>query len=632
MQMAIAATGNVYFIERTGALKVYQPAEAATVVVGRLNVSTDVEDGLLGIALDSSFERTGWVFLYYAPRSVIQSCLSRFTISNSVLDLASERRLFCLPTQRQECCHSGGALKFDYARNFLYLALGDNTSPYGDSDSFAPLDERPGRANFDAQRTAANTMDLRGKILRIVPFENGSYACPADNLFVSGPFRARGRPEIYVMGVRNPFRFSINPATGTLYWAEVGPNSEPSALRGPRGVDEINMAPTAGNYGWPYCIGPNWAYRNWDFAQKTATRSFDCGHLTNTSPNKDKGGSEVLPAARPAMLWYGYILQPEYPEIGPGITSPRTPGRCAMLGSFYQHDLPSAGLSSTTNVLPAYFNNTVFFMEWRREYIMEVKLDAAGQILKLNPMWSSFEWRGPIDMAIAADGWIYVAEYGTDFEGLVRPARISRIRYTPNQKLPICDIVATPASGKSPLPVSLSAWASVDPAGMPLTFHWTIAGASPQEQPPVANVSVVFPTNGAYAAKVTVRNGMGSESTCSAPIVVGNTAPNVTFAFPPSGAIFAWGGKLSFRVLVSDAEDGSSDVGSIDCAQVEVQPQLGHDNHYHSLVSRFGCTGEFETLLAGHESEGDLFYALEARVVDKGSGCAAVCSSLILLY
>ena len=645
MQMAVTPTGDVYFVERPGNLKLFKSAEMRTILIGKLNVSTDVEDGLLGIALDPSFTTTGWVYLYWSPKRVVQSRLSRFTIQNDKLLLDSEKVLFTVDTQRKECCHSGGGLKYvlsvlsskfskfltvstpfryDYVRNYLFAALGDNTSPYGDAESFAPLDERPGRAFFDSQRTAANTMDLRGKILRIIPRENGTYDVPADNLFVNS--QITGRQEIYVMGVRNPFRFAIEPVNGIVYWAEVGPNSEPDPQRGPRGYDEVNMAPTAGNYGWPYCIGPNEAYRNWNFATKSSTRNFDCNNPTNYSPNLDKGGSHALPAAQPAMIYYGYEQSTLFPEFTLGITTKKTPGRCAMLGPFYRHDGRSAasGFSATTGVLPAYFNNTVFLMEWRREYILELKMDSKGQLLKINHLWDSFEWRGPIDMAISPDGWIYVAEYGTDFEGLIREPRITRLRYTTQPRVPSCDLEATPSSGQAPLSVALSAAASTDPGNLKLTYMFSVPGAQeqfPTTYAPSPNVTATYTTNGLYFARVTVRNDMGAEASCTAPTIVGNTAPTVNFTFPPAGAVFPWGDVIPYDILVTDAEDGSTATGTISCAQVSMQPQLGHDNHYHSLVSQTGCSGSISALIMGHDGEVDLFYALEARYTDKGPGC-----------
>jgi cytochrome c len=91
---------------------------------------------------------------------------------------------------------------------------------------------------------------LRGKILRIHPESDGSYTIPEDNLFAKGT--PKTRPEIYVMGCRNPYRISVDAETGILYWGEIGPDSGADGLQGPRGYDEFNQAKKAGNYGRQY--------------------------------------------------------------------------------------------------------------------------------------------------------------------------------------------------------------------------------------------------------------------------------------------------------------------------------------------------------------------------------------------
>ncbi|MCO7089445.1 PQQ-dependent sugar dehydrogenase, partial [Pseudomonas aeruginosa] len=128
----------------------------------------------------------------------------------------------------------------------------------------------------------ANTNDLRGKILRIHPEADGSYTIPEGNLFpapsvpnggTAGSTTAplgeprRTRPEIYTMGHRNPFRISVDPKTGFLYWGDIGPDAgQPKDDRGPAGQDEVGQARKAGNFGWPYFVGDNKAYHQYDFA------------------------------------------------------------------------------------------------------------------------------------------------------------------------------------------------------------------------------------------------------------------------------------------------------------------------------------------------------------------------------
>ena len=169
-----------------------------------------------------------------------------------------------IPTDRL-CCHTGGGLEFGKNRE-LYIGVGDNTTPFA-SDGFTPIDEREGRELWDAQRSAANSMDLRGKILRIRVEEDGSYSIPEGNLFPPGS--ARTRPEIYIMGSRNPFRFVIDSDTGDLIWGDVGPDAgRGDAQRGPMGMGEFNRTSKAGNWGWPYTRGNNQAYVDYDFEEE----------------------------------------------------------------------------------------------------------------------------------------------------------------------------------------------------------------------------------------------------------------------------------------------------------------------------------------------------------------------------
>ena len=166
------------------------------------------------------------------------SRLSRFKLKGDKLDLASEQQIIDVPADRGICCHMGGQIDFDKQGN-LYLSTGDDTNPF-QSDGYTPIDERPDRnPAFDAQRTSANTNDLRGKLLRIRVKTHGGYTVPKGNLFARGT--PKTKPEIYVMGFRNPFRFAVNRENGDIYLADYSPDNpepEPAARPGrPRQVD-----------------------------------------------------------------------------------------------------------------------------------------------------------------------------------------------------------------------------------------------------------------------------------------------------------------------------------------------------------------------------------------------------------
>ena len=99
--------------------------------------------------------------------------------------MSSEQKIIDVPVDRGICCHVGGNIDFDGKGN-LYLSTGDDTNPFF-SDGYAPLDDRPGRnPAFDARRSAGNTNDLRGKMLRIRVKAGGGYTIPRGNLFRAG--------------------------------------------------------------------------------------------------------------------------------------------------------------------------------------------------------------------------------------------------------------------------------------------------------------------------------------------------------------------------------------------------------------------------------------------------------------
>lgn len=424
MELKVAPDGRVFYIQREGAVKIYDPSSDNTTVAANLNVFSGNEDGLLGIALDPDFINNSWVYLFYSPAGPTEKFnLSRFTLVSSQLDMDSEEILLEVFNQRAESGHSGGSLAFDPEGN-LYLSTGDDTNPFA-SSGYAPIDERAGRSEWDAQKSSANANDLRGKILRIRPEPDGTYSIPAGNLFPADG--SAGRPEIFVMGSRNPFRISIDSETGWLYWGDVGPDANSdSASRGPRGYDEINQARDAGNYGWPYIIANNQPYRDYNFATGVSGPSFNPAAPVNNSPNNT--GQQDLPAAEGAFIWYPYAGSTAFPELGSG-------SRTAMAGPVYHFD-PALG---ATNKLPEYYDDTLFIYDWSRNSIHEVKLDASGDIAKINPFAPELDLVRPIDMELGPDGALYILEWGTDFGGNNSDAQLVRIDYLGDARIQSAD-------------------------------------------------------------------------------------------------------------------------------------------------------------------------------------------------
>lgn len=421
MQMEILADGRILYAERFGKVKLWSPETKTSAVVAhrdveaRPNSSTKPtegawESGLLALTIDPGFATNQWVYLYYSPKSGKEFHVSRLTLTGTPAALADEKILLTVPVDLEVCCHYGAGLAFDSKGN-LYISTGDNTVGF-ESDAFAPTDYREGRRLFDAARSAGNANDLRGKILRITPKPDGTVAIPAGNLFPPGT--PDTRPEIYVMGCRNPFRFAIDTKTDTLYFADVGPDAQgPKETRGPAGFDEFNRTKTAGNFGWPFLLADNKPYVQYDFATKESGPAQDPQKPLNLSPNNT--GPKELPPAQPAWMYYPASPTPRYPLFGGG-------GRSACSGPVYRFD---AALNSDRK-LPAEFDNTHFIYEWMRNWIIAVKLDANGERVGMERFAPGETFKRPTDLKVGPDGALYVIEFGSGWENN-KDAQIVRV-------------------------------------------------------------------------------------------------------------------------------------------------------------------------------------------------------------
>jgi cytochrome c len=543
---------KILFIERGGDLKLYDLKARELRNAGHLNVKRVAEDGLLGLAVDPDFAANQWIYMFYAStgKEKLQR-LSRFSFVNDQVDLASEKVLLEFPATH-DCCHSGGSLEFDAAGN-LYLSTGDNTNPF-ESDGFSPSDERPGRAVYDAQKSSANTNDLRGKILRITPEADGTYSIPSGNLFEDND--PKTRPEIYAMGLRNPFRISVDQKTGILYWGDVGPDSgNDDPKRGPKGHDEINQAKGPGNWGWPYTRGNNKAYWDYDFAKKESVRPFDPVNLINNSPHNT--GIQNLPSAQESFIWYGYDASREFPWLGEG-------GRTAMAGPVFNKDL----YAKSSNGFPDYFDGKLMIYEWMRDWIFLITLDENHDFVKAEPFLDHEEFHNPMDMVFGEDGNLYILEYGESWNTQNLDAQLNRISFVAGNRAPIASITAGASVGPAPLTVSFSAEESEDLEGDPLKYQWTVSqgvGSSTE-----ANPAFTFEKAGRYEVTLTVRDAKGLSDQATHTVVVGNTPPEITVSFDTENTFYNSQGKLGYQVSVVDAEDGSTAAGDITASSVTV--------------------------------------------------------------
>lgn len=605
LQIEIDNQGRVFYIQRAGQLNVYDPKAGHTFEAGKFDAFVLMTHGMHGFALDPDFARNGYIYVYYSPNNTSVNRLSRVTFDEftKTVNMSTEKVMLEFFSQRVINAHEGGGMDFDTHGN-LYLATGDNTDPC--CEGYAPIDERPGRENQDAQRTSANTNDLRGKILRVHPEADGTYTIPEGNLFPPGTEKTR--PEIYVMGLRNPYRLHIDPTNDWVYWGEVGPDAQnDNVARGPMGYDEFNIAKAPGNFGWPLCIGKNRPYVEFDFATSTSGQAYDCdGGPTNNSPNNT--GITKLPPVQPAWLPYPYRVSDEWPELGTG-------GRLAVGGPTYHYNPDN----DSETKLPEYYDDTTFIADWTRNAMFEVKTDDSGNAVSVNRFLSHTPFLRPIDMEIGPDGALYVVEWGTNYGGSGRgdpnwDSGIYRLDYLrPGERAPVAKAAARPSSGHAPLTVTFANQSTDPDAGQALTYRWDFDGDGVTDST-AANPTHTFTTDGNHLARVIVTDSTGRADAVNVKVTVGNTAPNVEITGPVNGQIFDWGVPVPYTLNVTDPD------GARQCDNAVTKGGVGHLRQVHPVSQNRGCKGRLvPTIVAGHAPKDNLTYVLDTTYTDTGT-------------
>jgi glucose/arabinose dehydrogenase len=264
---------RLFIVEKTGAIRIVQ--DGTLLPAPFLDVSTQVsggdEQGLLGLAFDPAYASNGRFVVHYTDVAG-NTHVSTFHVSSNpnVADPASEQVI--LTAAQPFPNHNGGQILFG-PDGFLYLGLGDG-----------------GSAN-DPQGRGQDLSDLLGSILRIDLQSGTPYAVPPDNPFVG---QTNARPEVWSYGLRNPWRFSFDRATGDLYIADVGQDQS----------EEVDIATANGgsgkgvNYGWNIMEGTQCLSGTCDQTGLTLP-AFEYNHTQGCSIT---GGYVYRGGALPALL------------------------------------------------------------------------------------------------------------------------------------------------------------------------------------------------------------------------------------------------------------------------------------------------------------------------------------------
>ena len=252
---ALPGTDSLLIAERAGRVILVNRSDAGQVTstetaldIEKLVGSTDAERGLLGIAVRPDGSE---LFLSYTSSKDGSSQLDSYKLNGATVEPSSRKSVLSVEQPYEN--HNGGHIAFG-PDGFLYMSLGDGGSS-GDPDG-----------------NAQNREVLLGKILRLDP--DVEQAVAADNPFVNTP---GAQPQIWLTGVRNPWRFSFDSATGDLWVGDVGQNQ----------TEEINFLPASQGGGRGANLG-------WDIYEGTA--EFE-------DPNPAAGASSAGPFTEPLVTY-----------------------------------------------------------------------------------------------------------------------------------------------------------------------------------------------------------------------------------------------------------------------------------------------------------------------------------------
>jgi cytochrome c len=491
VRFSVAGDGRVFFGERNGTVRVIQK-DGSIVTLGRISVQ-DIhsplgrfgsnEYGLDGLILDRNFEATGWIYIYYQANSATVSKLSRFKVSGTTLDPASEQNLLTWPYQRDYCCHTGGGMEFD-SKGDLWLAVGNNTkNPTTEANGYVNEAEE----SSDDQAHAANTNDLRGKILRIHPLaapgpDGKLFSIPAGNLkeayasLWTAADLAKVRPEIYTMGHRSNWSIAVDTLKNLLMWGDIGPDDGWE-------TEEYNLTSKPGNFGWPYFAG----------AEGNAHYRYRLGKDPKAPMNTSRWntGAQKLPPAMGAILAYGQSA--------------------AIVGPIYRW---SSGQPSPKR-LPPHFDGKWFLSDFNAGYLHVATLDdAATRVAERKGLANGLV--RPVQVSIGPDGILYTLEYAAGYFMTDGHTQIKRWEYTgPACQGPVSARVPENADG-----TRRATWTAVAP----------VAGGS-VSIPEGATGLRLYDVQGRLAWAADFPAGLAGSSRVDIPVALGNGVFRAAFRF-----------------------------------------------------------------------------------------------------
>jgi glucose/arabinose dehydrogenase len=557
--ISFAPDGRIFVALKSGVVRVIQDGQLLPTPFVDISdrVNNYIDRGMLGIAVHPAFPEMPYVYLLYAhdppgvaadgqgarvaqlmrvtanpddtnvaaaptseTRKVILGTNSTFAnvgahntydgdVNNPACGRPGARVQDCIPSDGTS--HTIGTVIFDRDGKLLVGA--------GDGASFNFADYRALRAQ--------DTQSLAGKILKIDPITGAGVP---GNMFYDPANPNSNRSKVHNLGLRNPFRFTQDATSGTLWVGEVGWSS----------WEEIDTG-RGKNFGWPCYEGVNrqTGYETAASTKATCATFYSYGQAAWTRPHH-------------------YYSHP--------------PGASVNAGPIYRG----------TN-FPSAYGGSLFFADFNRDTMWRLfGAPVQAPVIGTDVADNGAAYGGPVQIILGPDGTLYYVTIRGDGSSQIR-----RIRYTAaGNRPPVAKIVADPTDGDVPLTVRFAGGGSTDPDGNPLTYRWAFGDGGTSTEPTVDHT---YTTRGVFTASLTVTDPSGATSTVTQRITAGTgVGPTLTINNPPAGTLYTDGQTIGYSGTATDPQDG--DISG----QIHWSISQGHNEHTHpDLHSSTGPSGSF---------------------------------------
>ncbi len=562
----------------------------------------------------------------------------------------------------------------------------DSSALTGTSPAVAIATTREGgwfRApHTDSARSALNTNDLRGKVIRIhvkdtisaADFNKpdygsgtGAYTIPEGNLFglVAGAPQAKTRPEIYAMGFRNPFRISVDE-NDVLYVSDYSPDSQtPQQYHGPAGTGRYEIVRHPANYGWPYCFKPDLPEYPWNVNLQVpmdalthqpvpagqTPQPYPCAGAT--VPNHDYWNTHGGPGIEPGLtetpgltapdIWYSYrdnnasapLGTPCFREYGPdATTAPIAPGSttpCPRLfpelygGGVAPHGIVKYHYESdnpSPTKFPPYYDNKVILGEFNLNTMREVSLDSANQIQKINPFMNCTSGTKtpstPFECTNPMDMF-----WGKDGNFYLMTYGNGFFNINPGAAI----FKFSYLKGQRPPVAQVSA--DHTDGKVPLTVAFSSVGSNTPEPSESISYSWDFGDGTPASLDPNPTHTYTRAGVYTAVLTVTASSKKTARA-----SLKITVGNTSPTVTVNTPVEGGMfnfgdsipytvtvtdpEDGTVNCSEVHVTFVLGHDNHGHAEEGTTGCSGTLHSVAGDVSHGGNVFGIVSATYTDHG--------------